>query len=459
MKKTALIQFWNASPHFETSLEIAIKASASSVESLTYCFWGKHIKFNECYTAHANNLLAKEDKARQLTDSLFDWNFDLPLGVLEKEVEEFNLLSIAHLRRLQYDSQPLGVYLASALIDRFKSIPDPQEHESFINSMYSTFVTVYLNTLKFIDDNDIATLILFNGRHVPYAAASCAAKRRGIDVKYHERGGNNARYVLMDDKVHSVLHYQKLLKDTWDLKSCSNEDAFSIAKSILEGTLKKQSPEAAQHRRFQKENCLPSIDSSNLNIAYFASSMDEIRYISDQSLWPIGAWDEQCAAVLDLIGCAMKVSLDLKVHVRLHPSIAAKKNELDFWKFLYDIYPENLIVIGPEEPVDSYELSQRMDLNFAFHSSIGGEIMSLGQPIYTFNTALYDYLYGCTLIKNSSHLLQVIRDRCNGLDAFDSSQVSLSGLRHLYSKRNFGIPYVYYEPLSAHHGRFLGIQL
>ena len=56
------------------------------------------------------------------------------------------------------------------------------------------------------------------------------------------------------------------------------------------------------------------------------------------------------------------------------------------WKVFEDIYKNNVTLIHPDDPSDSYELSRLSDINFVYHSSIGSEIMALGKPVYSFNS-------------------------------------------------------------------------
>ncbi len=467
MNKIAVIQFWEASPHLETSLDIAMNLAGEETNVLSYFFWVHQIPYTEGFLATENIddnyrslQLNRLKKSKALTSKFFEWSCDLPLGVFTEQLDSFYLSSLSHLKRLKYLNYPLGEYLACQLFDITKLVaPDPEQNKMLLNLLFTSFVTTFKNVEYIIEDKGIDEIVLFNGRHINDLGASCAAQSKGVATRFHDRGGNDHKYCLMKDKIHSINELQSVFQREWENKLVSDEEAYQVASSLLNKRVKGKEELTSWFRRNQKEGVVPLVDPNNINIAYFGSSMDEYLMLPERHLYPTGFWEEQRTAVLDLICQSVRISPRVKIFIRLHPNVGIKADEMELWDFLYNFYPENVVVINPTDEVDSYELSKKMDLNFLFHSSIGADIMSFGIPIYAFNTTPYDYLYGCTTIKNSSHLRSIINDHLNKSCSFDASEVRKNGLNFVYTSTNYGYKYMYYRPETTLSGKFMGISL
>ncbi len=464
MKKIAVIQFWNGSPHFEISLEIAMNLALTEINKVSYHFWGKCAYFNEIYIRSEDDN-SREKRAKALTNNIIHWNQDMPIHYPPERINKIYLKSIAHLKRMKYSNYFVGEYIACSLIDLSKlPSPDPRKFELTIQAMLRSFISVFLSTQKVIDDYGINEIILFNGRHINDAAAHCAAMSRGVSTRFHERGGSDDKYVLRDNQVHCVEEMQQIIETVWNEKPFSDPEAYFIANSILKRKFEGKDKTTSKFRKRQQKGCLPKIDKKDINIAYFGSSIDEYNKLPDRGLYPRGFWEDQRLAVLDLIVQSISASKRVKLFIRLHPNLINKPEERELWSFLYQLYPDRVHVINPQEKVDSYELSSLMDLNFIYHSSIGADIMSMGKPIYSMNTCTYDHLYGCSTVRDVSHIQSIVtsfeKDGC----LFNKEEVTNNGLKFIYAVNNYGIPYKYYQPnftskSNRTHGKFMGITL
>ena len=136
-----------------------------------------------------------------------------------------------------------------------------------------------------------------------------------------------------------------------------------------------------------------------------------------------------------------------------------KEDEMKLWSFFQHIYKNNVSLILPNDPVDSYELAKKSDINFVYHSSIGAEIMALGKNIYSLNSCRYDYLYGCTLVNNIQHLSKIISASLASEQQTFDENISRNGLEYLYSATHFGEKYSFYEAESSLSGTFMGLHL
>ena len=459
MQKFAVIQFWNVAPHFETSLEIALKLSQLPDIDLMYCFWGEQILYNDCLLK-ADSKYSRQEKAYHLTSNLINWHFDSHLYTKKYFIDDFYLQSISHLKRLQVNNFPVGDYLLCALIDHTKiPAPLPSTFSSVLHVMYSTFLNVFYSCIDFLQDYSVDHLILFNGRHISYNACSCAARFLNVKTSFHERGGNNFRYLLLDKKVHSIEQWQSLMKETWKVKEVTDDEAYISTSKILQEKCDSHDSNKFAYRDQQKSGYVKLRDSSKLNISYFSSSIDENSMTTDKYLYPTGFWEDQRIAVLDLITTSLRISHDINVYLRLHPNLIRKEDELKLWLVFGDIFKENIILIMPDEPVDSYELAKCSDLNFVYHSSIGAEIMALGRHVYSLNSCRYDYLHGCTVVNDTHHMSQIIRANLLSKPQKFDSTISRNGLEYLYSASNFGEKFLHYKPESFLSGTFLGIHL
>ena len=83
--KIGIFQFWNVSPHLETSLEIALKESLQNNTNVFYFFLGDQISYNECYQKPRSGKLSRQSRAKYLTDHLLSWVNHMPCGFIPVE--------------------------------------------------------------------------------------------------------------------------------------------------------------------------------------------------------------------------------------------------------------------------------------------------------------------------------------------------------------------------------------
>ena len=198
----------------------------------------------------------------------------------------------------------------------------------------------------------------------------------------------------------------------------------------------------------QDKNHLPSLPAGKRVVAYFSSSDDEYAAVEDLVIWD--RWPNQLTAVKELIKLISK-NTDLFLVIRLHPH-KAEKNLTDLKEWLTLPFAENVLLIPPNDPVDTYALIERADVVVTSGSTVGIESVFWGTPSICLGPSLYSHLDAVYLPANQRELESLLLD--------SSLQVnSEKSLPYGYYMSIFGEEFVYYKAESLFSGKFMNVNL
>ena len=142
-KSVAVVEFWNATPHIETSLEICLRASETSLNTY-FIHWGAKVEYNECYKKK-DNRIPREMKLAELSGPSIQPLYEGLRRCSECHINIDNYLkSSSHLKRLVHKDFPLGALLYANLCDVTKNFqPCIRSHRKILQAMANTFIDVY----------------------------------------------------------------------------------------------------------------------------------------------------------------------------------------------------------------------------------------------------------------------------------------------------------------------------
>ena len=451
--KVCVVEFWNASPHLETSLEIALRSSELS-SSTSYLHWGSQLKFNECYHRSAG-LLSREHKGIQLCGDSF---ISLDIKLIHFPMNYFNidpyLKSPRHLVRLHYQRWRVGALLYANLIDLAKSEqPSLKNYRDLLQSMLESFIDVYHNFSDLIRTSNFTKVVVFNGRYIAPSAISAASKDFDIPVLYHDRGGENHRYMLSSFPVHNINEMQNMLRSIWFSKHDSDDDAYKLGRQIIVDRIDGKSLDGPSFvGNFSEE-----LDQNDDRIifSFFSSSEDEINSVPDPLEFPRLPWTNQMSSLHDLIKL-LKCYDNVHLYIRLHPNLCSKPWQLSNWSELESL--DFVTVIKPESPVSSYSLIQASRAVFTFTSTIGVEAMAQGTTSVILGPTYYDYLDSALYPSSCDELNSILRTFIT-TSSLPNSDMVKDAYKYMYCLSRVGYKYKYYQPISFNKGKFMGVDL
>jgi len=457
-----VIDYWDATPHLQTSLEICIRLALAG-KTVYYYHWGSQVSLNECYSGPfparrglniANDYL-KRTGYKIITHSIAD-------DQISAHVDSWPAFShTEELRQFVWNGQPAGISVVSTLCDLFKASELDCRNSNCISltrNGLSTFKRAYELTSHMINTVKPDAIVLFNGRYPSYSGSRYAAISGGIPTFFHERGSDNSRFLFTYQMPHSVHQNNlRLAHAAKQMLGSSGLQAFDHGLSWFYRRTSVSSQDLHYIRHFLAQASLQP--SSNLRIySFFVSSNDEIGSLP-ADVYPAMFWSSQIAALSDISSALLIYDPDALLVVRLHPNLVNKQPvELEHYASIGSM--QNVILVQPNDTsINSYALAKSSHVVFVYCSTIGIEASQMGKKVYTMAPTYYDFLNVTTPIRTYAELSEAIQFCAANnappdidLDLSHQFRCSIYGLLQQES----GIPYKYYSPLGSNDGLFLG---
>ena len=457
-----VIDYWDATPHLQTSLEICIRLALAG-KNVYYFHWGSKVSLNECYSGPsparrgiriANDYLQKTGY-KIITHSIAD-------DQINAQVDSWPAFShIQELRQFVWNGQPAGISVVSTLCDLLKvSELDYRNTDciSLTNDGLSTFKRAYELTSHIINKFKPDAIVLFNGRYPSYSGSRYAAISYGIPTIFHERGSDNSRFLFTYQMPHSVQQNNlRLAHAAKQMLASSSLQAFDNGLSWFYRRSSVSSQDLDDIRHFFAQAALQASSTQRI-YSFFVSSNDEIGSLPID-VYPAMFWSNQIAALSDIASALLIYDPNALLVVRLHPNLVNKQPvELEHYASIGSL--QNVILVQPNDTsVNSYALAKLSDVVFVYCSTIGIEASQMGKKVYTMAPTYYDFLNVTTPVRTYAELAEAIQFCAaknapldTDLDISHQFRCSIYGLLQQES----GIPFKYYSPLSSNDGLFLG---
>jgi hypothetical protein len=253
-------------------------------------------------------------------------------------------------------------------------------------------LALYIASKRFLKENNINTVISFNGRMDYKRAIFRSAEALGIDCYNYERTRPGGYIEIFKN----TLPHNIIAKTEWINKAWSDPE-YTLEEKMKTGALffeEKKAGKVIVDKSYvagQQKGLLPEeVKNSGKNIVLFTSSDDEFAAVGKEYKNPF--FIDQLDGinyVVDLVG---KQLPDFNLVIRMHPNLKGVKGaEATGILTLNKIYP-NIHVIPPESPVDSYALIDLADKVIVFGSSIGIESSFWRKPVILLAKSFYWFL-------------------------------------------------------------------
>lgn len=448
MKKILFIETTNASPHLETSFEIA-KNHLNNGDEVYFYFVGNSVKFSEfTYSKMFSKffLSSPQVKGAKLLSHPSFFYFEPSCKEVMLEMELFCFSTIEELMVYRYKTYNAGLSTSSSLISFTKnSKPQLRYYSELISRILSSGISIYEYSLKLISKHNPDLIYLFNGRFANNRAILDAALVTNTPFLIHERGADMYKYFLKPFMPHDVEKLEEEMLEVWK-KNYINKELIG-AQFFEKRRLGFDQGWVSFVKEENKGKGLNHVSGKKL-ISYFSSSEDEYAAVGDIYKW--NRWPSQLDAVYSLID-VIRNNPDLYLIIRLHPHKAEKdKSDLQVWCNLS--IPDNAMIIMPDDPIDTYKLIEQSSIVVTSGSTVGIEAVYWGKPSICLGPSLFSKLNAVFLPNNSKELEKLILSNQLHVDKNAS-------LPYGYYMTTFGIDFIYYVPNTLFKGKFLNVQL
>lgn len=450
--KVLILDFWQTSPHLETSFELALQ-HLDRGDEVIFLFCGHDVPFKELVRINKRTKLSKVClpeliAVNKLKNEKFYFDYSENIKKFTVVIDQ-SFDNIEDLRNFKYKSTEIGIGVLSSLIFLLKdSQPDLIRNRDMINSMLSSSATIYDYTIQQIKTYKPDLVYIFNGRFLHHRSVMNACNDTGTSFLIHERGHSPDYYFLRPFMPHDRIKVQSELLNTWEIAR-SGENTVSIAENFFLNNRNARNKSWVSFVKDQVKNSLPDFDHSKRLITYFSSSDDEFVAVGDIYKWDY--WPNQEAALTTLVELCTKHSESIQLVIRIHPHVSQKTQaEKNRWNNL--TLPECVILVNSDSQIDSYALIENSDIVVTSGSTVGIESVYWGTPSICLGPSFYSELGAVYHPRSDDELEQLLLS--DNLEA-DRNKV----LSYGYYFETFGEKFQYFKADGLFKGKFLGVDL
>ncbi|MGO8755131.1 MAG: hypothetical protein ACLQHK_07870 [Gallionellaceae bacterium] len=362
-----------------------------------------------------------------------------------EELSRITFSDIPGIKEFRYKGAAIGLGVVSSLISKTRD-PDPclSTHTQLISTYMREALIVFEQTILLIEACRPKAILTFNGRFALSKPIWEAARIKGVEILFHERGADYTRFILQNRPVHDFSHIRSQVMEDWEEggpeKVQTGHTFYTRRKqgdgigwmSFTDNQERGLVPERKQRKR----------------IVYFSSSDDEYAAIGDLVSSPL--FPSQREAIEWLIRY-VEGKPDTELIIRLHPNkLGASERERSWWEGLHG---HNVTVIKPRDRVDSYALAESADVVTSYGSTIGIESAYWGTPSILLGDAVYRGM-GCVYEPESlQNLEEMLSEKKLGRLPAEKC------LPYGYYCVTRGDTFSHYRPDTLFSGSFMGVKL
>ena len=475
-KRLLCIDFFNATPHIETSLEICLQFALKNGH-VDYGFAGHLVQYNEGYIVEPRQTYPlsqspyeerlafaarKFCEARQLPVNFIDVssiNYCIPShDTLIKSLTSSS--DINELMNINSHGMRIGLGVASTLIWLTKdSNPTISSHGLLIESLGKSYLEAYYLILSLLAVSTYDYVLVFNGRFCLMRAIQDAALVSKVVPLFHERGADEHRFFFQNWMPHDRTSVSNQILSTWhDACKQNRKNALRAGQSFF---TRRRCGDGVGWKSFtdlQVTGTVPlfmekirSISGSKPIICYFSSSDDEYKAVGDE-LFGEGPFGDQ----LTTLRLFYELSCLNKCHliIRIHPHMAEKSvSEQSRWQTCLDVNRADVTIIDPTSNYSTYELMDSCDIVAVYGSTCGIEAVAAGKPVIHLGVSFYSDINVSMLCPRSLESLSLSIDNALRLKVDPKT-----ALPYGYWLSEFGNKFRIFEPQGLFDGSFLGIR-
>jgi hypothetical protein len=323
---------------------------------------------------------------------------------------QFEYSDVLSLKDLQYKGVEIG-YAAFSSFVTFTRNMTPQFNayfHHFIDDNLRAEVILIEVVEKMILSNHFDKIIVHNGRFPNLKPIYQLAKRHNINYEVTERVFLHNGESYIDNYINTIPHSPKARYDKMTkLWNEADDSKYDIARSFFENKLVGKYAGDKNYISKQKIGELPDgFDEQKRNIAIFNSSEDEICSISKE-IDNSGLYPNQYVALKSLFD-HYKDNQSIHFYLRIHPNLGNVPYESHM--ILYTLQYDNVTIIPPYSPVNTYALMNACEKVITFNSTMTIESTYWGKAVIVLVPYYYVYLDVAYHPKSESEFFDLIDD-------------------------------------------------
>ena len=464
-----IFQFWSATPHLETSLEVAIK-EARSGEDVHYYWGGDDVLFNEDNRPGKLGVLFCSQKpiirALNLVSKRFGEIFKFHSDWVQYD-QNFNFTSAIDcqtaddLMNLRIEDFSVGRAAMSSLMQVLQADLSHSQIDSVLPLLLEIIesgVAVYCSAKAIIDRSEVDEVIFFNGRFIHEAAILAACRTSKKPYRIHERGATPDKYWLVDYLVHDAKAAYRDVNDLWSYDIARNVPVEQRARDYLSRRINDGDGGAwiSFSKQFDREMHFEALK-QEIGIltpntwVFFQSSNDEYAAIDPSVVEPT-EWSRQ-EEVVSFV--AERLPANTTLVVRIHPHMQ-KKNPEDIlsWHSL----KKTILATGAkvkfvwqDSEINSYSLAENANLVISCGSTIGAESIYLGTPSICCGSSVWGFVDGAMQAFSYSELDDAL------MHPKKPDPSTILPVAYWWASR--GTEFEYFVPQGLFAGKFLDVDI
>ncbi len=315
-------------------------------------------------------------------------------------LEQLEGLRVSDLKRFTHQEKPLGALVLPSLrwvLRRHNLMDDPLTIYLFREFIISAN-SVMVGFQNFLEETCPAAVVLYNGLLYPEAAVRFIAQQQGIRVITHEVG-----FLPYSAFFTSGLApaYPIEIPPGFELSQAKNQIFDSYLEKRFHGDFTMAGIRFWQEMKELDQALVEQIQDYDQIVAVFTNVIFDTSQTAANTVFSdMFDWLDQVLRTTQRFPNTLFI-------VRAHPDEMRQGKEsresVEEWVKNYQIdQMENVLFIGPDEPLSSYELIRKSKFVMVYNSSIGLEASLLGVPVLCGGRARYTQ-YPMVFFPDSRH--------------------------------------------------------
>ncbi|RLD04849.1 MAG: hypothetical protein DRI56_10510 [Chloroflexota bacterium] len=296
-------------------------------------------------------------------------------------------LSVEEMKTIVHCGRPLGELALPSL--RWILRRHHLEDDAPTRHLYQAFILSAHNVAQKFDDllsrNEPSVVVVFNGLQYPEAAARWVAQQRGIRVITHEVSFQPFSAFFT---VGHATAYPIHLPDEFELTDAQNERLDAYLSQRFQGEFTMAGIRFWPEMRGLDESFLEQAKQFKQIVPVFTNVIFDTSQLHANTVFSdMFAWLE---TVTEIAAAHPETLFVIRAHPDEMREGKESRESVEDWvraRGVEDL--PNVVFVGPNEPLSSYELIRRAKFVMVYNSSIGLEATLLGAPVLCGGQARY----------------------------------------------------------------------
>ena len=355
------------------------------------------------------------------------------------------------LKAFKYNDFDCGEAVLSSFISAVENTqPDPLKYVDYVKRASETSVAIFAAIRFYLEHEKCDRMYLFNSRGANNRAVLRACQQKGVECVVYERGAHVNSYSLTYNTFPHDLHYLKN-----EVNRLWNEAPDPVQRDLAGNRFFENRQKGvlsfcdANFLKHQIENTLPAqwMESSE-RIAVFTHT--ESEYAAVGEYYKNRIYASQTEGLIRLIQSLEALQFEGSLAIRFHPNSHREGKEIV--AVLAQHCPSFVILIEPNDQVDTYALLKTADKVISYGSTVGIEATYWGRPSILLGRSAYEDVDGTYNPKSHEELEILLKSKLE-------PKLKLGALKYGHYMSTFGTDFKYIRCTSPYTCWFKGVRI